>query len=417
MHSAVAHGPPRRALGKPRCEVADIFRRHGEAFRRRHRLPRSHLKVMRAVEACRTAALGGHLEQCDRCGFERPAYNSCRNRHCPKCQALTKARWLQRRRAELLPVPYFHNVFTLPHELNPLVLTNRKLLLTLLYQAVSETLQAFAADPRHRLGGRIGFTAVLHTWDQKLNAHFHLHCLIPAGVLAFDSSRWIPARTGFLFPVRALSRTFRGKYMDGLKQAQAQGRLRFPGGASVLGTPDGFARLVRTLWKKEWIVYSRPPFGGPEKTLDYLGRYPHRVAISNHRLVRIEDGHVTFRYRDRDDGDRVRAITLPADEFIRRFLLHVLPGAFVRIRHFGFLANRRKRHDLARCRELLGLDPAVPAVPEKTSRELMLEVVGVDVAACPCCRAGRLRVVADLPRLARGLSGKSCRPPPGIDSS
>jgi hypothetical protein len=311
------------------------------------------------------------VERCDRCDFERPAYNSCRNRHCPKCQVLAKAEWLEKRRAELLPVPYFHAVFTLPHEINTLALGNRRLVYGLVFQAVSGTLQEFAADPKHGLGGRLGFTAILHTWDQKLRYHIHLHCLIPAGALSFDDRRWIPARTTFLFPVRALSRLFRGKFLHALRHAYP--RLRHPPSSSA------FRELLADLRNHEWVVYCRPPFDGPDRTLDYLGRYTHRIAISNHRLVAVTGGRVAFRYRDRNDGDRPRVMILSAMEFMRRFLLHVLPPSFVRIRHFGFLANRCKTRRLEQCRRLLGARPSEPPPDARALPERVRQLTGVDL--------------------------------------
>jgi len=382
---------------RPCCEVADIFREYGWLYHQKFSLPLSHLKVMRAIEICRTAQLGGHMERCDRCGFERIAYNSCRNRHCPKCQALTKAEWLEKRKAELLPVEYFHNVFTLPHELNQTTLCNKKVIYDILFKVIAETLQEFAADPKHGLGGKIGFTAILHTWDQKLCSHIHLHCVIPAGVLSFDGRHWISSRKNFLFPVKALSKVFRGKFIDYLKKAFVKGNLIFPGQIANLATEENFSQLINQLWKKDWVVYSKAPFNGPEKVLDYLGRYTHRVAIANHRIAKIQDGFVTFRYRDRADGDKHKHITINAQEFIRRFLLHVLPDSFQRIRHFGFLANRDKGKNLARCRQLLGLSPDIPQVPEETTQEKILRLTGVDVTKCPCCKQGYMRRVTELP--------------------
>ena len=391
-----------RTRNRPRWELADVFRAHGEEYRRRHRLPLTHLKVMRAVENCRTARMGGHLERCDTCGFERPAYNSCRNRHCPKCQAFAKAQWLQKRKAELLPVPYFHNVFTLPHDLNPLVLTNKKALLNLLFRTVAKTLQAFGADPKQGLGGKVGFISVLHTWDQKLLDHFHLHCLIPAGALATDGSRWIPARANFLFPVKALSRTFRGKFIEGLRRAYKRGDFEFPGPAADLQSQKGFGDLLQRLWNVEWVVYSRASFQGPERTLDYLARYTRRVAISNDRLVSLRKGQVTFRWRDRRNGNKVKQLTLSAEEFIRRFLLHVLPGRFVRIRHYGILANRGKKRDLARCRELLGGVNQAEDPGKLSTQETILKLTGIDVTACPKCTVGSLERIRELPKLPHG---------------
>ena len=323
------------------CELADIVRLHGPAYRRANRLPHAHLKVLRAIEVCRTAALGGHREECAQCGFERYAYNSCRNRHCPKCQSLVKAQWLEARQAELLPVPYFHNVFTLPHELNPLILCqeqNQHAVLALLFQAAAQTLLQFG---RHNLGGTIGVTMVLHTWDQQLRAHFHVHCLITGGALSADRSTWLPARPKFLFPVRALSKVFRGKFLDGLRRLFEEQRLLFPSAlpnVAALADPEAFAQLLSRLRRKPWVVYSKAPFAGPRKLLDYLGRYTHRVAISNSRLIDVDHQHVRFHYRDRAAGDIRKVASLPADEFLRRFLLHVLPKLIFDTRNLYLLA-------------------------------------------------------------------------------
>ena len=372
------------AAGERRARpgLADIFRQYGESYRKTHCLPASHLKVMRAVEACRTAELGGHLKQCDTCGFEHPTYNSCRNRHCPKCQSLAKAKWLEKQTSELLPVGYFHLVFTLPHLLNGLILGHKKIFFSLLFKAVSETLLEFG---RTRLKGTVGIIAVLHTWDQTLKDHFHLHCLIPAGALSVDHSRWIGARPNFLFPVKALSRVFRGKFLDLLKQAFNQGKI-----------PPASQEL-KELRKKNWVVYAKKPFGSPHTVLDYLGRYTHRVALSNDRILAIENGLVTLSYRDRKDGDRKKALPLDAHEFIRRFLLHVLPDGFMRIRHFGFLANRAKKHALPQCRKLLGLNPALPEIPNRSAHDLLLELTGINLKRCPRCQKGTMIVVAELP--------------------
>jgi hypothetical protein len=387
----------KRAAGaakRPRWELADVFREYGEAYRQAHSLPLFDLQVMHAIEVCRTEALGGHLEQCDSCGFQRPCYNSCRNRHCPKCQSLAKARWLEDRQAELLPVGYFHLVFTLPHELNPLALANKKVVCDLLFQAVSQTLLEFG---RTHLGGQLGFLAVLHTWDQTLRDHFHLHCLVPAGALSLDQSRWIPARDNFLFPVKALSQVFRGKFLDLLQQAWAQGRLRLSGPRAPLADPEAFAQHLQPLRHKPWVVYVKKPFSSPEKVLDYLGRYTHRVALSNHRILSVTGGQVTFAYRDRRDGDQLKSMTLEAGEFIRRFLLHVLPRGFVRIRHFGFLANRAKKQTLSRCRQLLGLSLVGPQTPPKSTPELLFELTGIDLSRCPYCQRGTMVVIDQWP--------------------
>jgi hypothetical protein len=374
-------------------ELADIFRAHGESYRRDHPLPVSHLKVMQAVERCRTAALGGHMQQCDSCGFERPAYNSCRNRHCPKCQSLAKVKWLDKQKSETLPGGYFHLVFTLPHELNALILTNKKILLNHLFKAVGETLVDFG---RTRLGGQIGLITVLHTWDQTLLDHFHLHCLVPAGALSFDQKRWSPARKNFLFPVKALSVVFRGKFIDLLKSAFARNKLLFVGQSASLADPVTFKVLINALRKKSWIVYAKKPFGSPLHVLDYLGRYTHRVALSNDRIVSAHNGEVTFSYRDRKNHDRKKTMALDAHEFIRRFLLHVIPKGFVRVRHSGVLANRSKSL-LSKCRQLLDLNPAVPKLPLKSVHQLMLELTGIDITRCPLCQKGTLVFVADLP--------------------
>jgi len=366
-----------------RPELADIFRSHGESYRRTHPLPASHRKVMRAIEVCRTKELGGHLKQCDTCGFEHPTYNSCRNRHCPKCQSLAKAKWLEKQTSELLPVGYFHLVFTLPHEFNRLILAHKKILLALLFKAVSETLLEFGCT---RFGGTVGIITVLHTWDQTLKDHFHLHCLVPAGALSLDHRRWIGARPNFLFPVAALSQVFRGKFLAFLQQACAKGKI-----------PPAYTE-IKAARQKSWVVYAKKPFGSPQTVLDYLGRYTHRVALSNDRILSLENGQVTFTYRDRKDKDRLKSRTLDAHEFIRRFLLHVLPDGFMRIRHFGFLANRCKKQTLAQCRKLLKLDRALPEIPKESAKDVLLRITGIDLSRCPSCRQGTMIVVAELPR-------------------
>jgi hypothetical protein len=373
-------------------ELADIFRAHGESYRRHHRLPVSHLKIMQAVERCRTAALGGHLQRCDVCGFERPAYNSCTNRHCPKCQSLAKAKWLDKQKSELLPTGYFHLVFTLPHELNPLILVNKKPLINILFQSVWLTLAQFAQS---RLGGSLGITAVLHTWDQTLLDHFHLHCLVPAGALSLDRTRWVPAHQNFLFPVKALSIVFRGKFLDSLKKCFDQNKLHFVGQIEPLADADRLGVLLKGLRKKPWVVYAKKPFGSPLHVLDYLGRYTHRVALSNDRIVSSYNGKVTFAYRDRKNQDRQKLMTLDAEEFIRRFLLHVIPKGFMRVRHYGFLANHRK-DCLSKCRQLMGLSPALIPPPQRAPHELMLALTDIDIHRCPLCLKGTLVWVSAL---------------------
>jgi predicted Zn-ribbon and HTH transcriptional regulator len=371
-----------------RPELADIFRQYGESYRKTHCLPASQQKVMRAVSVCRTQQLGGHLKQCDTCGFEHPSYNSCRNRHCPKCQSLAKAKWLEKQTSELLPVGYFHLVFALPHEFNRLILAHKKSVLSLLFKAVSDTLLEFG---RRRFGGTVGIIAVLHTWDQTLNDHFHLHCLVPAGALSLDHRRWIGARPNFLFPVTALSQVFQGKFLDLLQQACAKGKI-----------PPACTE-IKASRQKSWVVYAKKPFGSPQTVLDYLGRYTHRVALSNDRILALQNGQATFTYRDRKDKDRLKSMTLEAHEFIRRFLLHVLPDGFMRIRHFGFLANRAKKYALPQCRKLLGLNPALPPIPERSAQDLLRELTGIDLSRCPSCKLGTMIVVGELPPPARSL--------------
>jgi hypothetical protein len=402
------------AAGPGRLELADVLRLYGDAYRRGHNPPSSHCKIMRDIVSCRTAALGGHMERCDACGLERPAYNSCRNRHCPKCQALAKARWLEARRADLLPVDYFHVVFTIPHELNAVALYNKQALYDILFHAASQTLQEFGADPRHGLAGRLGFTGVLHTWDQQLRYHVHLHCLVAGGALSADGQRWTSARAGFLFPVRALSKVFRGKFLDSLGCAAAAGRLRLP---DALCPPPAWAAFLTALRKKDWVVYAKRPFAGPQGVLDYLGRYTHRVAISNERIVRVGDGKVTFTWRDRAHGDTRKLMALDAVEFIRRFLLHALPQGYVRVRHFGLLSPATKGRDLARCRELSGQTPhPMPPAPE-TTRELMLRLTGVDLNLCPRCGQGTMQYVCRLLAARTGSTSRNPQRPRPPDTS
>jgi hypothetical protein len=391
---------PGAADPRPRYEVADIFRLYGAAYRERHRLPLEHRRVMTAIETCRTAALGGHLEQCDQCGHQRPVYNSCRNRHCPKCQGLARAQWLAERQAELLPVGYFHNVFTLPHELNAVLAANPRVLYQLLFRSVAQTLQAFAAEPRYGLGGQLGFTAVLHTWDQKLLYHVHLHCVIAGGALAFDGQRWLAAAPDYLFPVRELSQAFRQRYLEGIHQAFAREQLRFPGRLALLAEPGAWVAFLEPLAAKDWVVYSQPPFGGPATVLEYLSRYTHRVALSNSRLRAIADGQVTFTYRDRRDHNRLKELTLSADEFIRRFLQHVTPPGLCRMRHYGFLSNRTKEQHLARCRALLHQPETPTADGSSRTPAVVFPWTGPDSRRCPQCGQGSMVRVERLPKLA-----------------
>ncbi len=353
---------------------------------------------MHSIEVCRTPYLGGHVLKCDKCGFEQHAYNSCRNRHCPKCQTLTKAQWVEDRKAELLPVPCFHNVFTLPHELNPIALCNKEEIYSMLFKAVSETLLQFG---RNNLGGTLGFTAILHTWDQRLLDHFHLHCVIAGGVLSGDKTRWIPSSEKYLFNVEALSLVFRGKFIEYLEKARAKGELKFPGNTAKYASEEEFSSLIKALRSKEWVVYSKKPFAGPQQVLDYIGRYTHRVAISNNRIVDIQDGKVTFTYRDRKNDNVLRIKTLEGEEFIRRFLLHVLPDGFMKIRHYGFLSNRRKKENVRLCRELIGDDSPAHERVKKTAGELMLGLTGIDITRCPCCREGTMTIIMEMPYPSR----------------
>jgi len=398
-------------MGRPALEVADIFRIHGPAYRETHghAMNSAQRRVMRAVEICRTAVLGGHVDECDRCGHQRISYNSCANRHCNKCQSLARAQWLSKHAAQLLPVPYFHVVFTVPDKIAAIALQNKKLVYSLLFRAAAAALRRIAADPKH-LGAKIGFLAVLHSWGQNLLHHPHLHCVVPGGGLSPDGSRWVACRNSFFLPVRVLSRLFRGLFLRGLNEAYAAGKLRFHGSVQPLVDPENFQTVLQGCRKAEWVVYSKPPFGGPQQVLDYLGRYTHRVAISNDRLVRLQDGEVTFRWKDYRQGNKQKLMTLKAEEFIRRFLLHVLPSGFVRIRHFGFLANCHHATKLALCRELLGL-PQVGPEQSSTPRDwetLYETLTGESLTLCPACHQGRMITVEILPPQKQ---------PQGIDSS
>lgn len=378
------------AAARPRLELAAIVRAHGDAYRRTHRLTTTQHRALRAIATCRTAALGGHRETCDRCGAVRVSYNSCGNRHCPKCQTLTKERWLAARKADLLPVPYFHVVFTLPHDLNALAQGNPRVVYALLFRAAADTLLAFGRDPRH-LGGTIGITAILHTWGQTLTQHVHLHCLVTGGALAADTAQWISGRASFLFPVRTLATVFRAKYRASLQRAYDDGQLAFAGGTAALADRRALTGFLGGLRRINWVVYAKRPFAGPEQVLEYLGRYTHRVALSNNRLVDHRDGRVRFHWKDYADHDRVKVMSLEVDEFLRRFLLPVLPRGFMRIRHFGLLANRTRQRTLRRCRELLGQPPPPEAALESVAA-LVHRLTGIDLVSCPVCGQGRMLI-------------------------
>lgn len=351
---------------------------------------------MRAIEICRTATLGGHVDECDRCGRTRNSYNSCRNRHCPKCGSLARARWLHQRQGELLPVPYFHVVFTLPEAIAELALPNKKLLYDLLFRISSETLLTTARNPRY-LGAELGFFGILHTWGQKLLHHPHIHYVIPGGGLAPDHDRWVDCLPGFFLPVRVLSEFFRDHFLAALEKLFAQGQLLLAGTLAHLRDPDAFERYLAPLRQIDWVVYAKPPFGGPGQVLEYLGRYTHRVAISNHRLVSLEQGQVTFRWKDYRQEQAPRLMTLDAGEFIRRFLLHSLPDGFQRIRFSGFLANRHRTGKLALVRQLLSAPVTELLPPPRDCAELLAWLTGQPIEQCPFCRLGRMHRVEVLP--------------------
>ena len=375
-------------IKKPSFEVAEILREYIGPYQDAFPLFPEHYKIVHNLLSCRTSELGGHMEKCDHCGTERISYNSCRNRHCPKCQSMPREKWLEARKAELLPVPYYHNVFTLPHDLNPLILSNKRIMLNILFKAVSQTLLEFGQNPKSALGGKLGFIAILHTWDQQLNAHFHLHCLIPGGVLKTDGS-WENTKKGYLFNVKAMSKVFRGKFLDLMTKAYRKK------GFAV--NPDQFKKLKESLYSKNWVVYIQKPIKRPEYVLEYLGRYTHRVAISNHRIISVDDGKVTFKYKNRKTKKTV-SCTITAVEFIRRFLLHSLPLGFMRIRYYGFLSNRRKSENIKRIRAFLGQSTEPEKEIKKSIEEMMLKLTGTDITLCPCCKKGKMRVVAELPK-------------------
>jgi hypothetical protein len=389
-------------MDRPRLEVGDVFRRYGDAYRQQHArsLSRDQLRAMSAIERCRTAALGGHVEQCDQCHFQRIAYNSCGDRHCPKCQSLARAQWIEDRQAELLDTEYFHIVFTLPEEIAAIAYQNKKVVYDILFRATSETLRAIAADPKH-LGAEIGFFAVLHSWGQNLMFHPHLHCVVPGGGLSPDGSRWISCRKGFFLPVRVLSRLFRRLFLELLEKSFDDGQLKFFSSLQELQDRKAFLRYLAPLRKNEWVVYTKKPFAGPQQVLDYVGRYTHRVAISNNRILNIEGAQVTFRYKDYRDGSQQKTMTLSADEFIRRFLLHVLPAAFHRIRYYGFLGNRYRKEKLEQCRQLLGMVPCEPDSPTEVAkldyRDRYQALTGSSLWECPACHRGRMLVIGEIP--------------------
>jgi hypothetical protein len=371
-------------VSRPAFELAGIFRQHADAYRKAHKLPLQQLRVMRAIEACRTSVLGGHVEKCSQCDLTRIAYNSCRNRHCPKCQNSERANWLENRRAELLPAEYFHVVFTIPEQMARIAFHNKEVVYSILFQAASETLLTIARDPKH-LGAEIGFFAILHTWGQNLLHHPHLHCVVPGGGLSPDYDRWIGCKPGFFLPVRVLSRLFRRLFLEALEDAFYQGKLSFFGETESLRDAIAFAACLVSQQSREWVVYSKPPFGGPGQALKYLGRYTHRVALSNERILGVSHGEVTFQWKDyrHKDKHKSRVMKLPADEFIRRFLIHTLPPGFPRIRHFGFLANRHRSQKLTLCRQLLTI-AVTELLPGTEQCSQLRETLVSPPARCPC---------------------------------
>src|SRR5205823_821511 len=390
-------------MDRPKLEVADIFRRYGEAYRQQHdgSLSTAQRRVMTAIEVCRTAALGGHLERCDCCNYERPCYDSCGNRHCPKCQSLARAEWIEKRTAEVLPTHYFHVVFSVPEQIASIAYQNKAVVYGILFRVTAEALTTIAADPKH-LGAQIGFFAVLHSWGQNLLFHPHLHCVVPGGGPSLDGNRWVSCRPDFFLPVRVLSALFRRLFLESLEKAFDSGKLQFFGTLEPLQDRSAFARYLAPLKERDWVVYAKAPFAGPQQVLDYVGRYTHRVAISNNRLLDIENEQVCFQWKDYRGGDQVKTMTLKAEEFIRRFLLHVLPNGFRRIRYYGFLGNRHREQKLAVCRHLLRMPPVekdqTQPVTETDYRDRYEDLTGRSLRQCPRCRQGNMVVVRILPR-------------------
>jgi hypothetical protein len=398
-------------MERPTLEVADVFRRYGEVYRYKHGASMSseQRRVMAAIEVCRTAVLGGHLERCDQCDYERNCFNSCRDRHCPKCQSLARAQWIERRLAELLDCPYFHVVFTVPDEIAAIAYQNKEVVYDILFHTTAETLKTIGADPKH-LGAEIGFFAVLHSWGQNLMFHPHLHCVVPGGGLSSDEQRWVRCRARFFLSVRVLSRLFRRLFLESMEKAFKCGKLQFFAALEFLRDAHAFAERIAQAKEAEWVVYTKRPFAGPQQVLDYVGRYTHRVAISNNRLIDIDNGRVKFNWKDYRDNSQIKVMDLEADEFIRRFLLHVLPEGFQRIRYYGFLANRDRRKKLALCRQLLGMQTSCQTTSIKDYRERYQQLTGRSLTCCPRCQKGQMVIVQSLPPATR-------RVPIHIDSS
>lgn len=395
-------------LAGEKYEVAGIFRNYGKEYIDKYKQPGYILKAIDSIEKCRTSSLGGHVEKCDQCGHIRISYNSCRNRHCPKCQSLARERWIAERQKELLPVKYFHIVLTIPQELNQITLQNKKEVYDILFQAGSETLLKLGEDTKH-LGGQIGIIAVLHSWGQTLSYHPHLHCIVPGGGLSKNENKWLPAKkrknklpgSHFFIHVNVISDLFRKKFLYYLKKSYEKRELHFEGTIKDLGASAEFKKLMNVLYSKKWITYCKEPFGGPKQVINYLGRYTHRVAISNHRIKNVEKGRVTFSYKDYSDNNKAKEMTLEAEEFIRRFLLHILPGNFYKIRYYGILSSRNKKTKLSRCKRLLGVietdnaktEDEDHAAQKKSWKELLYELTGIDVNECPNCKNGKMILV------------------------
>ena len=398
-----------------KIDIAHILREHIVDYQRKYSLQGQHYKIVYDLLSCRTAYLGGHIDKCDQCEAERVAYNSCRNRHCPTCQNMPRERWLKARKQELLPLTYFHTVFTLPHDLNPIIVSNKKIMLDILFKSVAETLLSFGHNRKNGLGGKLGFIAILHSWDQRLNAHFHLHCLIAGGAMTEDGKDFKSCKHGYLFNEEALGLVFRGKFIEYMSQAYQSGSLTFPGICAPYERPERFKQLKNNLYCHKWVVSVQKPITRPEYVLEYLGRYTHRVAVSNQRIISLKDGLVTFTCKNRKTN-RIDTITIDAVEFIRRFLLHALPQGFVRVRHFGFLANRNKTANLAKLRRLLDLPPQKDKAVEQSMEEIIRELTGIDITTCPCCKKGKMQLVAEIPRYS-GLSPKQLIRPPRLSRS
>jgi len=378
------------------CDLAQVFREYGTSYREHHRLSTQKLKVMRAIELCRTSQLGGHVTQCNACGDIQQHYNSCRNRHCPQCQSIAKAKWLEDRQTELLPVPYFHVVFTLPHELNTLANSNPKIIYDLLFQSAQETINTLGHDPK-RLNGKMGMLSILHTWGQNLSQHIHIHCLIPGGALSDDHQHWKKSKSNFLFPVKVMSKLFRHTYVRLLKQAYNDHQLIFKGQSSSLKYQQAFDELLNQLRKKAWVVYAKKPFAGPQQVLNYIGRYTHKIALSNDRIIACKKGRIKFKWRDYHDKNKEKVMVLPVEDFMRRFLQHVLPPGYVRIRYFGFMANSCRQKKIKIIRTLLNTE-----IMEKSTEiditNMMLKITGVDINQCHQCHQGILKTILVVPR-------------------